>query len=135
MIVEVTNPLQIPAVCRLAHNIPDVPVDKMRSILIEAMSKDIAKILLAKKDGKMLGFIFAMITEFDGEDVAFVQTCYISPEAKSVGKEMLSIIDKWGKEKKVKDILMITKRNPKAYERKYGFTLESYVMKRSVSNE
>jgi hypothetical protein len=133
MILEVNNPLQIPSVLSLAKLIPDTNAEKVKKLLIECMTKRIAKILLAKIDGGLVGLLFAVIAEFDGDDAVFIQKCYIHPHAKEVGREMLAIINKWGVENKVKDIYMATTRSPKTYERKYKFMLDSFIMKRRVS--
>lgn len=133
MIIEVLNPLQIPAALKLAANIPDVPVDKLKKMMIDGLTCKTAKIILSKKDNEANAFLFATVDVFDGEDVVFIQTCYIDPNAGSVGREMLNMIDTWAKERGIKDVVMITPRNPKAYERKYRFELTSYVMKRRIS--
>lgn len=135
MILDVTNPMQIPSVVRMAGNIPDMPVAKLKKMLIKALTESTAKILVSKKDGIANGFVFATIEGFDGEDVAFVQCCYIHPDAKHAGREMLNMLDKWAQANRLKEIVMITGRDPKAYERKYNFRLASYVMKRSIYHE
>jgi N-acetylglutamate synthase-like GNAT family acetyltransferase len=132
MILEVDNPLLIPQILKLAENIPETPLEKLKDMLISSINDAQAKILIEKKDDDIRGFLFSTIENLDGERAAFIQCCYIKPEAEGIGHELLTRIRNWAKENNLQNIYMLTKRDYKAYEKKYHFKLSYYLLKRGV---
>ena len=51
---------------------------------------------------------------------------------KGSGKRMNAYINELAKQIRAKKIVFVTKRNPKPFERKYGFKLVGYLLEREV---
>ena len=75
-----------------------------------------ANIILSEK-----GKGFCSMDVVDG-NLILVHQCY------GDGEHWVREIRKLAHERRIKDIRFITKRNPKAFTRKYGFKLEGYIM-------
>lgn len=132
MILEVDNPLLIPQILKLAENIPETPLDKLKDMLLSAVDDREAKILIEKKDEDIRGFIFATIEKVDGERAAFIQSCYITPDMQGIGHELLTRIRTWAKENNLQNIYMMTKRDYKSFMRKYHFEFCYFILKKGV---
>lgn len=132
MIQQIDNALFINEILELAANIPDMQVKALEKMLIEGVTSKNAKILVQKIYGKIRSFIYASIVVFDGADVVFIQTCYCDPDDKYIGWEFMTKMREWAKERGIKRLVMMTKRNPKAWERRFHFKHEYNLMTRSV---
>ena len=132
MIQTIDNPILIPQILPLAEHIPDTNIEALERMLIEGVNSPNSKILIDKKDDDIRAFLYASIEGFRGEDVVFIQACYVSPQALNVGYELLTRIRQWAKEKKIKTLVMMTPRHLKAWAKKYRFKLVSHVLKREV---
>jgi len=137
MIRTIDNPLLLNRILELAKDIPHTPLPILEKFLIEALTSKKAKILISEnKQDELVGFIFATIEEWQGEDVVFIQQCVIKPlkEERYIGFELLTKIKLWAKELNLKKIIMVTQRNPKPYIRKYHFNMEGTILKMEVNN-
>jgi len=134
MIYETSNPLLIPRLLEMAKVIPELPLDELEKMLIGGISSPKAKIFVEEKEEEIRGFLFATIEGFDGKDVCFVQVCAIRPvkEENYIVFELLTKTKLWAKENKLEYLYFITKRNPKAFERKYHFDYYGTVLRKKV---
>jgi len=132
MITQIDSPFLIPSILALAQHIDDIPIQALEKMLTEGIADKNTKILVEKKEEDVRGFVFANIAEFQGEDVVFIQACYISPKTPNIGFELLKRLKDWAKEKDIKGLVMMTSRNPKSWTRKYGFKHALNIMKRRV---
>ena len=132
MIHRIESPLQIPGLMVLADLVPDVPRDVLRSRLLEAISKQNARVYVNKKGIDVTAFILATLEEFEGEDAVFVQFCASLPikDNSSIVKEMVSRVTKWGGSLGLKKIYFMTRRGQgiRAFGKKYKFRVHATVM-------
>jgi len=138
MVRQLENPLLLTKVIDLAKNIPDMDAVILSTMLTHALASKRALILISEtKEGEVNGFSFATIENLDGEDAVFVQATYIKPgeEEKYIGFELLTKLRLFGKDNRLNNIYMMTKRNPKAYMRKYKFEFAYTVLRRRIIDE
>lgn len=69
------------------------------------------------EEGKPVGFMFANVQQLDGENCAFIQACF--SKKKGNVQVMLDKLISWSKEIGIKRMVFMSKRNPKAWQRKY----------------
>jgi len=134
MIYKLTEKWAIEPIIKLIeerNDIFNIPKDKLGKYLLEALIDENSVIFIDEKDKKIRGFVFASIEEFDGEDVCFVHSCIIDPEQKNTGFEFMAKLKKWCNEKRIKKILISTKK-PKPFEKKYKFTYKSTLLEKEV---
>ena len=133
MIYPITHALLIPKVMELARVLETDP-EILEKKMIACIGRKDAVIFISEKADDLNGFILASIEEFNGSDALYIQACVIKPDAneKNIGCELLSKIKKWGREQGVSDIYFMTRRNPKAYQRKYHFKYHATVLKGSI---
>ena len=136
MIREIDNPLLLNKILELAKNIPDTPLPTLEKMLIEALTSKEAKIFIDEKNNEIRGFIYASVEQWQGEDVVFIQFTVIKPiqEERYIGFEFITKMKLWAKEKGIKSIITVVKRNPKPFMRKYHFINEGTVLKMDVNN-
>lgn len=81
-------------------------------------------------DGKLRAYMFATIENLNGEDVCFIQSCY--SDKAGVVQKMLDKCIKWCNGLDIHRMVFMTQRSPRAWSRKYKFSLKSYVMEREI---
>lgn len=132
------NPLIIGKLLTLvkeAKDIKDTPIDKLREFMLKSLSNPNARTYVESIDGVIKGFVLCSIEEWQCEDALFIHMCVIKPEAKYTGFELMTKVKLFSKEKNIKVILMATTRNPKSWERKYGFEFEASLLKIDLEKE
>jgi len=132
MIQIIDNPILLYQIIDLAKEIPDTPIDVLENMLLKGIGSKDARIVVDKKDDIVRGFIFGSIERFQGEDVVFVQSCYVRPEAAHTFHDLVANVNAWAKERFIKSIICMTQR-PEAFARKYKFTILTHVVKREVT--
>jgi hypothetical protein len=137
MVRQLENPLLLNRVLDLAKNIPDMDTSVLGNMLTNALASKKAVILVSEtREGELNGFAFATIENLDGEDAVFIQATYIKPEdEKYTGFEFMTKMRLFGKDNRLNNIYMMTKRNPKAYMRKYKFEFAYTVLRRRIIDE
>lgn len=134
MILELNNVLLIPKLLTLAKSVPDVPLDVLENMLLEAIPDKQSKIYIDDHEERVRGFIFGSKETWQGEKVVFIQFCVVEDSGahKFICFELLTKLRLWARENEIKTLIMSTKRNPKSYIRKYKFTLEGYILKKEA---
>lgn len=134
MIYQLTSGLLINQLEAMAKTVPGAPVQALRDMLVNSIGRKDARVFVDEKDGKVNGFIFATVEEIDGRDSIFIQFCVVKPNPNEPNtcNELLSKVRKWGEEIKLRDMYFQTRRNPKAFARKYKFHYHTTVLKRSL---
>lgn len=139
MILQLTTPIFLTRILDLAREVPDVPYEVLSKMILQGINDKDSIIYIDEKDGVVNGFIYASKERWNGEDVCFIQFCVIHPNndydfsnEKYIGFEFMTKMKLWAKEKGLKSLVMVTKRNPKIYERKYQFKQDGFILKRSV---
>ena len=118
----------------LAKSVPDTPLETLESMLLAGISDKDTAIYIEEREGDVRGFVFASKETWQGEPVAFIQFCVLKsmPEEKYIGFELLARIRLWAREKGLANMVFVTKRNYKLFEKKYKFKLDGYILKREV---
>lgn len=132
MIQEIKESILLPQIVDLAELIPETPKEKFKDMLYNGIAHDDTVIIVDKKDSTIKAFLFATMENYQGEEVAFIQLCYIHPEAPASGHEILNRLNIWAKKQGAKQLVFITKRKPRAYERKYHFEYAGKVLTKGV---
>jgi len=135
MILQMDNILFIPKVVALVKNFLTIPVGKFEDMVLNAMSNKDSLLLIDKKDDILRGFLFATIEGMDGEDVVFIHLSYVDPKLFKIGNELLARVKLWAKEHKTNWIYMMTDRNIKGFQKKYGFKFYTHILRRRVQDE
>jgi hypothetical protein len=134
MILKLDNPLVIPKILELSKLVPDVKYEVLKGLLIPAVNDPDSAIYYDDKDGVINGFIFCSKLGWDGKDVCFIQFAVNRPsrEEKYIGFELLTKVRLWARDKGLKEMVASVRRDPKGFERRYKFVLDSYLLKRMV---
>ena len=134
MTIKLENPLLVSKIMALAKTIPDTPLDTLESMLLAGISDKDTAIYIEERNGEVRGFIFCSKEVWQGKPVAFIQFAVVKPipEEKYIGFELLTKIKLWAKDNGLTDMVFVTKRNPKVFEKKYHFKLDGYILKREV---
>ncbi len=137
MIIEFTNPLFMPKVIKLAEMVPNTPIEKLKKFMFYTLNHPDTKAYIDYRDGEIFGFIYASIEEFCGDRCVFIQFCVIKPDRNEnyVGFELLTKMKLFAKDNDITQIYFATQRDPKAWERKYKFKLDSYILKMELNKE
>lgn len=130
MIYALKNVLLIPKVLELAKTL-DTDPKTLETVLIRSLGRKDAALFVYEKDGVLDGFILATIEEFEGRDAGYIQSCVIRPTVneKNVGHELLSRIRRWVAEQGASEFYFMTRRNHKAFQRKYNLRFHATVLK------
>jgi N-acetylglutamate synthase-like GNAT family acetyltransferase len=131
------NPLFIPKLIKLAEEVPNTPLDKLKRFMFLTLNQPNTKSYMDMHDGVIRGFIYASIEEFEGDRCVFIQFCVLKPcqEDKYIGFELLTKMKLWAKENKITQIYFSTARNPEAFIRKYHFEFYSTILKLDLTKE
>jgi len=139
MILQLTSPIFMTQILDLAREVPDVPIETLNKMILSGLNDKDSIIYIDEKDGLVNGFIYASKEKWNGEEVCFIQFCVIKTNTeysmsndKYIGFEFMTKMRLWAKEKGLANLVMVTKRNPKLYERKYQFRQDGFVLKRGV---
>lgn len=134
MIYKLTNPFYINKIVDFSHEAsPDIPKAIYKNTIINALGDWNSIVLISENKSKELnGFLYANVQEMDSKKVAFLNTVFVKNNEESILPEMLKKLNDWAKERDLKEIFTLTKRDYKAVERKYKFKLEYFLLKREV---
>jgi len=134
MVLQLSNPLFIPKILDLAKVIKEMPLDVLEKMLLSGINDKDTVIYIDERNGEVRGCIFASKEKWNGEDVAFIQFCSVRPigEENYICFELLTKVRVWAKDNDIQTLVFTTKRNPRLFERKYGFKYEGAILKRSV---
>lgn len=132
MIQEIRIPFLLPPIFALSDKIPDLTPEEFKENVLKRLVEKDSTFIVYKKDGKVLGFLFCTVDTYRTKDAYVIQYAYVEPDAFSVGSELMARACENARNLGLKDIYMMTSRNPEAFERKYKFEKYLYVLKRSV---
>lgn len=139
MIYELTSTLEVQRIIDLGRDVVKAPIEILRKKIINAITHQDSKVFIYRnKDAEIKGFIFGTMEEMDGEDCVFIQMCVVDPKhidrqaERLLTLELVAKINEWAKERGIKTMYFLTHRNPAAFERKFKFKLDYFLMKRSV---
>ncbi|MFH1318319.1 MAG: hypothetical protein ABIH71_04835 [Candidatus Omnitrophota bacterium] len=137
MITIFDNPLMIPKLIKLAEEVPNTPLDKLKKFMFATLNKPNTKAYIDIHDGVIRGFMYASIEEWDGDKCVFIQFCVLKPceEDKYICFEMLTKMKLWAKQNDITQIYFATQRNPEAFCRKYKFEFHSTILKLDISEK
>lgn len=129
MIKSVNDSKTIEMIIVNAVKIAGIDVEVLRKMILDSLQE--RKFIIADiNDGQMKAFMFATVENLDGQDVCFIQACH-SVKDGSV-QVMLDKCIGWSKNLGLEKIVFMTKRNPRAWERKYKFNEIYHVMARKI---
>lgn len=129
MISNISDSKSIEMLLVNAVKIAGIDVDVLRDMISDS-EREKKFIIADVNDGQMKAFMFATIETLDGDKVCFIQACH-SVKNGSV-QVMLDKCIEWAKKLGLSRVLFMTKRNPKAWERKYKFNEIYHVMAREI---
>ena len=134
MIIQLSNPLMVSHILALAKSVPNVPLEHLEKMLLSAINDKDSAIYIDEKDGDVNGFVLVSREVWEGEPVCFLQFAVIKPirEEKYIGFELLAKIRLWAKDKGLKKIITVVRRNVDGFKKKYHFELDGYLLQRSV---
>lgn len=130
MVTDVLNVEMIEQIMNNAGKIEGISRDTLKQMLMGALFNENKFIISDIDDGKIRAFLFATIEKLDGSDVCFIQACYSDKDG--VVQMLLNQTIQWSKNLGLTKIVFMTKRNPKAWERKYKFSKSYSVMERVI---
>ncbi len=130
MIIDVDDLHMVEAIIKDVHIIVDIDREVLRKMIIGSFLEDHRFIVAEIEEGKPVGFMFANVQQLDGENCAFIQACF--SKKKGNVQVMLDKLISWSKEIGIKRMVFMSKRNPKAWQRKYKFNPIYTVMTRGV---
>lgn len=138
MISELTTALEVNHIIELGRAVIKCPVEILRKRVINAITHKDSKVYVDRDHSDVIrGFIFGTIEELDGDECVFIHLCVVKPleekhKERNLTLELVAKIEAWARERGIKTMYFMTRRNPEAFERKYKFHLEYYLMKREV---
>lgn len=130
MIIEVNDLHVVEAIVSQSDIIVDLDKEALRKMIIGSFLEEYKFIVADFENNKVVGFMFANVQQLDGENCAFIQACFST--RKGNVDVMLEKLIKWAKGLKIKRMVFMSKRNPKAWERKYKFKPIYTVMTRGI---
>lgn len=120
---------QVDKITRDANGLIGTDRDVLKNMLLTTLFIE-DKFMMVDIEGEIKAFMFATVEILDGEHVAFIHICY-SKKSGAVD-EMLRHLNKWASKRGIKRIIFMTKRNPRAFEKRYGFNDIYTVMEKKV---
>lgn len=134
LILKLENPLLVGKVIDMAEKVPNTPIYALEKMLLAAINDKDSIVYIDDHEGEIRGFIYASKEFFDGQEVCFVQYCCVKPDGmeRYICFELLNKIRIWSREQNLEWIYFMTKRNPRAFQKKYGFDNYSTVMRRKA---
>jgi len=85
---------------------------------------------LIKNDTRPIGYAIATINSNLEEE--YVNVSHLYSEDKKMTMKLLATVEDWAKEHGINKMGGVTKREPKAWERKFGYKLLSYNMVKEI---
>lgn len=131
-----SNVFIIPKLLDLSNRVPGTSRAALEKMLIAGVGKPESVVFVSENTEGVNGFIFATVEEFEGERAAFIQFCVVLPlkNEKDLCSELLLRVRRWAKDAGLKEMYFMTRRTPKAFQRKYKFQYHMTVLKRSVDD-
>jgi len=136
MIFHCTNVLYIPKLIELAKTVQDANHEALERMLVAGMGRKDSRLFVFEKEEKIKAFMFVTVEEVEGEDAAFIQFCVSIPDAneRNVVNELLNRTRGWAGELGLRWIYFMTRRDPRAYARKYKFRHHKTIQRSQVSD-
>jgi hypothetical protein len=121
----------IPKLIKLAEEVPGAPLKWLREFIFHTLNTPGVIAYADIHEGEYRGFIYANISEWNGDKCVFIQACVLKPckEERYIGFELLTKIKLFAKEKNLTQIYFITQRNPEGFIRKYHFENAGNILK------
>jgi hypothetical protein len=133
MIVEIREIFLLPQIFNLAVHIPDVTQEEFKNICIDRLKEDTSTFICYKVGNLIEAFVFCTVDLYQGRKSYVIQYAYCNPKADySVSAEVFARACQNAKQLNLKEIFMMTSRNPEAFIRKYKFTPFMSVLRRAV---
>lgn len=120
----------------MAKGITRATDEQVKEHLISALTHKDGKVFVDKGVHGYRGFLYCSSEQLDGKNVLFIHLCVIKPgdKQRALTNELISFAEKYARSIGLGTMVFLTSRNPKAFERKYKFKLEYYMMTRKVRN-
>lgn len=133
MIVEIREIFLLPPIIKLAVNIPDVTPEEFKDIVIARLQEENSVFICYKTGNIIEAFVFCTVDKYQGKKAYVIQYAYSDPKSDySVSSEVFARACQKAKHLNLKEIFMMTSRNPEPFIRKYKFAPFMTVLKRSV---
>ena len=84
------------------------------------------------KDNIPVSYVIAYVTVLPSDAVHITESFSESVVPKETGQAVMEDVGQWAKSLGKRRIMMVTQRDPEAFERRHGFKLHSYLMEREV---
>ena len=108
------------------------PLENFANWLVENINNPNVKIHIVVQGEKIVGFGIAEISyELDIPFIA-IQVGYVPPEIKGGVDEWMKQLKEWAKDSDIHTIRMKVIRHMEGWEKKYGFEIENYTLKKEV---
>jgi len=108
---------------------------EMESFIYRNIAKPETKLWIAFDGDKINGFLLAYIVSPYSRPEVFIAWAYADPKSKDVGPKLMEVVERWAKALKITRICTMVRKDVEAYEKKYGFTLDSYNMYKDLNLE
>uniref|UniRef100_A0A6H1ZXC4 N-acetyltransferase domain-containing protein n=1 Tax=viral metagenome TaxID=1070528 RepID=A0A6H1ZXC4_9ZZZZ len=112
--------------------VDNVDLGAMESFIYRNIANPETKLWIAFDGNKINGFILAYLVSPYSKPEVFIAWAYADPKVKDAMPMLLETTEKWAKALRITRVSTIVRKNVDAYERKYGFTLDSYNMYKEV---
>jgi len=104
--------------------------DKVKSKISDLNYINDQFVCVSRDKGIIDGFMFATIESFDMQLCIFIQYCFA--DKNGIAQQMLDNVTEWSKERDIYNLIFLSERNSKSWERKYKFKEIYKVLKRSI---
>jgi hypothetical protein len=120
----------------VVDNVPEAESsDKFTRSLLARMvygDPDYVALALATPNGRIVGHVLAMIERDGSKQWVYVFQAKADESVGDAMKDALRWVDEWGRSRGATSMRMATSRNPKAWERAYGFEVFRTLMWRDI---
>ena len=135
MITKMKTTKHIPAIMRLAEEKIPGATALLEYQLYRSIGSLTDLVLLDVRDEKLFGFLLAVVSYTSEGPQVSINSCVSNKGSLMANRGALGMVDSWAQRLGISRMRAITTRNPGAFEKRYGFSLKSYVIVRDIPQE
>jgi hypothetical protein len=137
LIFQSTDVKVIPEVMLMIHKsrVKGVDLEEMEAFIYRNLSKSDTRLWIAFDGTKITGFLLAYLVYPYSKPEVFIAWAYSDPWAKDVAPQLMDITERWARSLKITKICTMVRKDLSAYQKKYGFVLDSYNVYKNINLE
>lgn len=108
---------------------------EMEMFIYKNIAKPETKLWIAFDGDKINGFLLAYLVFPYSRPEIFIAWAYADSKYPEIAPQLMETVEGWARYLKITKIITMVRKDVEAYQKKYGFTLDSYNMYKNIKLE